>query len=549
MEQGDKARVPPPPRPRQSLLSNALGGGGGGGGSSTAGGGSRGSALVSGVQAKLAASSNLLDEAMALSSNTHSRPMAQWRDTPENTAIPCGDPRIGGVWRQCCTLPCCSTLSSAVKRNAHGSPEQSDDEESDGTPHARTAHTSKTARAGTLDFLHNTAQGKDLARAMGRGAGAGRGAEGAGSGRGGGRGAGMSGGRGAGSRGAGDVGGISRFFEPSGRGGGGSGGRGGGSGGSGGGGSSGGIAAATAPPLQAEHRHHYVWAAELAHELQAEAVHLSFREKHELAKIAQANHTLIKRGSFEVARQGFRLDTNGLPNHTHRLSAPAGGQPLVPPTGETALCVANIDTASCLRALQARGVNPCALNFANAFHAGGGYVHGARAQEEDLCRLMPPLFGQLKRLRYPLGENEAHYTHTLLARQAGTYELLAPPLRVAIVSGAMPNLGSAKGARRGERQLQPGTEQWRRTVELRCRTVVDAAVANGHDALILGAFGCGAFGNPPADVAAVFARVLGRAEFRGKLQLIVFAIVDPKAADVGNLVTFRDVLKRELCNE
>ena len=50
------------------------------------------------------------------------------------------------------------------------------------------------------------------------------------------------------------------------------------------------------------------------------------------------------------------------------------------------------------------------LNFANAHHAGGGYLRGARAQEEDLCRLMPTLYTALKRLAYPLAEDQAHYS-------------------------------------------------------------------------------------------------------------------------------------------
>ena len=83
---------------------------------------------------------------------------------------------------------------------------------------------------------------------------------------------------------------------------------------------------------------------------------------------------------------------------------------------------------------------------------------------------------------------------------------------------------------------------------LRIRAVLAAAVAEQHPAVVLGAFGCGAFGNPPADVARLFAEVLGSDEFRGALELVVFAIVDPKQADRGNIPTFRRAL-RALCGE
>ena len=70
-----------------------------------------------------------------------------------------------------------------------------------------------------------------------------------------------------------------------------------------------------------------------------------------------------------------------------------------------------------------------------------------------------------------------------------------------------------------------------------------------HSTLVLGAFGCGAFGNPPQDVARCFASALASDEFRGEFARVVFAIVDPKQADLGNLVCFRNVLRARLCAE
>ena len=101
----------------------------------------------------------------------------------------------------------------------------------------------------------------------------------------------------------------------------------------------------------------------------------------------------------------------------------------------TNVCVARIDTATALRTLQsvlgARAV--AALNFANAYSPGGGYLGGSRAQEEDLCRLIPTLYTSLKRLRYPMKEHSCAVTQGWLARTAGSYAF-EEPLLVTILS-------------------------------------------------------------------------------------------------------------------
>ena len=60
---------------------------------------------------------------------------------------------------------------------------------------------------------------------------------------------------------------------------------------------------------------------------------------------------------------------------------PRRGRPLAPRYPRTSVCVARTDTATALRVMHTLGTaKAAALNFANASHPGGGYLHGARAQ-------------------------------------------------------------------------------------------------------------------------------------------------------------------------
>jgi len=77
------------------------------------------------------------------------------------------------------------------------------------------------------------------------------------------------------------------------------------------------------------------------------------------------------------------------------------------------------------------------------------------------------------------------------------------------------------------------------------KCVLRAAVAQRCRRLVLGAFGCGAFGNPPMEVAQLFRRVLlGRegnrgGEFAGYFDEVTFAI---KGGRRETLVAFERVL-------
>jgi uncharacterized protein (TIGR02452 family) len=61
------------------------------------------------------------------------------------------------------------------------------------------------------------------------------------------------------------------------------------------------------------------------------------------------------------------------------------------------------------------------------------------------------------------------------------------------------------------------------------RTIYRIALLNGHDSLVLGAFGCGVFQLKPELVAQYFKQVLDEDEFHGKFHTIVFAMLEGKA--------------------
>ena len=58
------------------------------------------------------------------------------------------------------------------------------------------------------------------------------------------------------------------------------------------------------------------------------------------------------------------------------------------------------------------------------------------------------------------------------------------------------------------------------------RTMLNLALYWENDSIVLGAFGCGAFANPPEDIAKLFKEVISEPEYCDKFEKIVFAVLD-----------------------
>jgi uncharacterized protein (TIGR02452 family) len=99
--------------------------------------------------------------------------------------------------------------------------------------------------------------------------------------------------------------------------------------------------------------------------------------------------------------------------------------------------------------------------------------------------------------------------------------LLDEPYAVSFVTAPAVNAGVVREKEpRNVARIEP-------VMLARIEKVLAVAVANGHEVLVLGAWGCGVFRNDPTQVAGGFARHLkGDGRFRSAFRKIVFAVLD-----------------------
>jgi uncharacterized protein (TIGR02452 family) len=195
------------------------------------------------------------------------------------------------------------------------------------------------------------------------------------------------------------------------------------------------------------------------------------------------------------------------------------------PTGrETKFEVTNETTLAAARRLVASGRRVMALNFASARKPGGGFLGGAIAQEESICRASA-LFACLDgndMYRHHAPMSGGFYTNYAIHSPAvpvfkddeGT--LLDEPYLCGFITAPAVNAGVIG---RDERDAVPAE------MEKRIRKVLAIAAHHGHDALVLGAWGCGVFKNDPAMIADAFRSALVT-RFAGVFEHVAFAIYD-----------------------
>jgi uncharacterized protein (TIGR02452 family) len=234
--------------------------------------------------------------------------------------------------------------------------------------------------------------------------------------------------------------------------------------------------------------------------------------------------------AIEAAREGTRLYR---PGDALDVRSSGSGAPRITFTTDK--------TGDATRRLvQEEGIDDVLLlNFASARNPGGGFLGGAKAQEEDLARCSALYVCQLTQPDYYEANRACRsliYTDHLLWSprvpffRSDDYALLDEPFFASVITAPAPNAGE-------ELRRNPGSElQIREALRHRAALVLRLAAACGHRTLVLGAWGCGVFRNDPEEVAEAWRLALDA--LPGCFDRIVFAVYE-RGGDGHNIRTFR----------
>ena len=180
--------------------------------------------------------------------------------------------------------------------------------------------------------------------------------------------------------------------------------------------------------------------------------------------------------------------------------------------------------------------NTAVLNFASYKNPGGMFYKGSKAQEESLC-MESYLYNVLKEFDDYYDWNNKHKNKALYLNRA----LYSPNVRFErgeeyrfcdVLTCAFPNKTAS------QKYCNVSDEENSKVLRDRMDFILKIAKDNLVEILILGAGGCGVFGQDPYEVAQIFKELL-TTKYKC-FNKVIFAIPDKKGE---NYIAFKKVLK------
>ncbi len=259
-------------------------------------------------------------------------------------------------------------------------------------------------------------------------------------------------------------------------------------------------------------------------------------KRHDLQAIARETELICEHGSY-TSRNGVYndLDVQSAIDAT-RLYRPSDFGKAVSRPGPTKLLSVSAESVLQAASNLAGSADCWILNFASARNVGGGWLKGANAQEESLCRASALAKCLKTELEY-YAENRTYPTtlytdYTITSSDVPVFrndrgQLLDQSFKSNFITCPAPNASAFSGS----------ADELRSTLRRRARNIVWLASERlGCQTLVLGAWGCGVFGNDPEEVAMAFKLALLEIDVGQAL----FPILGPEN---DTHQAFRDVLE------
>uniref|UniRef100_A0A7S4UG93 Microbial-type PARG catalytic domain-containing protein n=1 Tax=Alexandrium monilatum TaxID=311494 RepID=A0A7S4UG93_9DINO len=183
---------------------------------------------------------------------------------------------------------------------------------------------------------------------------------------------------------------------------------------------------------------------------------------------------------------------------------------------------------------------PVVLNMANATWVGGGFLRDSSGQEEELCRrsnVFPQLMEAARAGSFPIPELGSIVLQdvTVFRERVGEeYTRLDAPYHVSVITAAAPC--------HPDLSTDAARHEYAELMQAKVDSLLSVIEHLGYTELVLSAWGCGAFRNPPKEVARIFREAL-HGKFAGAFRRIVFAVYDRPDWRETNYSIF----KGELC--
>lgn len=262
----------------------------------------------------------------------------------------------------------------------------------------------------------------------------------------------------------------------------------------------------------------------------------------------------IAKESLEIMRQGYyRIESkeNQMPVQTKIdikqdmeqsikdsiLITPSEGQELLKQYGERysslenksqlTIIVENISTVDAIRKLILEGKEKIGvLNFASAKNPGGGFLNGAKAQEESLAAsstlyrtliVHEEYYRENRKCNSMIYTNHAIYSPDVVFFRDGSFRL-TEPVKASVLTLPAVNMGQV--IQKGE-----DVEAAKKAMKQRMKLALAIFANEGAKNLVLGAYGCGVFRNDPKDVAIWWKELLDT-EMGKYFDLVFHAVLD-----------------------